>query len=234
MILYTKKKQWFTVVVHGILLVLEFREEKRTFTKVERGNVDFFLSSIFIKAAKLRITSKSSTRATNLWNTHICSANFYIISNSHRLKCSRILHHGSHVLILWRLARARSSGAQPSHGTEENQAGEVDTGDIFLLIFASKKAQDSPSAALSTSLFLIPFPRDRVLAGLPAIIFKPRLSAPYVEQIVAKLRGLHIVAQPIRFVYPLSVSLFSVAAKIGPGLSVCSNDSKFSPHLPSL
>jgi hypothetical protein len=72
------------------------------------------------------------------------------------------------VLILWRLARARSSGAQPSHGTEENQAGEVDTGDIFLLIFASKKAQDSPSAALSTSLFLIPFPRDRVLAGLPA------------------------------------------------------------------
>jgi hypothetical protein len=41
------------------------------------------------------------------------------------------------------------------------------------------------------------------------IIFKPRLSAPYVEQIVAKLRGLHIVAQPIRFVYPLSVSLIA-------------------------
>ena len=41
------------------------------------------------------------------------------------------------------------------------------------------------------------------------IIFKPRLSAPYVEQIVAKLRGLHIVAQPIRLIYPLSVSLIA-------------------------
>lgn len=49
---------------------------------------------------------------------------------------------------------------------QKNEAGEVDTGDIFLLIFASKKAQDSPSA-LSTSLFLI-FPSRGIACSLPA------------------------------------------------------------------
>ena len=75
-----------------------------------------------------------------------------------------------------RFTRAHPVGGWHDHDPAEHnqvtehkdQAGEVDTGDIFLLIFASKKAQDSPSAALSTSLFLIPFPLDRVLAGLPA------------------------------------------------------------------
>lgn len=73
---------------------------------------------------------------------------------------------GSHVLII--LLAAGTIQREHNQATEQKkQAGEVDTRDIFLLIFASKKAQDS-HPALSTSLFLIPFPRDRVRARLPA------------------------------------------------------------------
>ena len=35
--------------------VLEFREEKRTFTKVEGGNVDFFLLEILIDQQNLAL-----------------------------------------------------------------------------------------------------------------------------------------------------------------------------------
>jgi hypothetical protein len=44
--------------VHEVVyLVLEFREEKETFTKVEGGNIDFFLRNCHPLSTHYRITN---------------------------------------------------------------------------------------------------------------------------------------------------------------------------------
>lgn len=92
---------------------------------------------------------------------------------------------------------------------KNHQAGEVDTGDIFLLIFAplqkkKKKRGIPPSSFVNIAFRYSPSCCGIACPRLPAVIFKPLLSASYVEQVATKLRGLlHTDAQPIRFSYPL-------------------------------
>jgi hypothetical protein len=81
---------------------------------------------------------------------------------------------GSHVLILTAPRSARARSTTRPRNTRIRQARSTQAGDIFLLISGpggrKKKARDSPPPALSTSLFVIPFPAagSRARARLPA------------------------------------------------------------------
>jgi len=80
------------------------------------------------------------------------------------------LRHGSHVLNAHPVGGWHDPAEHNQVTERKNQAGEVDTGDIFLLIFASKKAQDSPIQQLCQHRFSL-FPSRGIAcspAGLPA------------------------------------------------------------------